>query len=327
MISADLAPVVPAAALLVTWAVLRLLLRRPELFADIPNERSLHSRAVPRTGGIAIMAGAFATGLWVPDMLPFVMTAAAIAIVSLVDDWRTLRIGVRLTAHVLGACALVWIAFKTSGAAEAVLLVLTLVWLANLYNFMDGSDGLAGGMAVFGFSAYAVAAWVASDWPLAAFSAAIACSAFVFLLYNFHPARLFMGDAGSVTLGFLAGGLGIGGWQSGTWPVLFPVVVFSPFIVDATLTLIRRIARGEKFWRPHREHFYQKLVRLGLGHRRTALVEYVAMLFSCLAAAALLNFTTSAQIAAGTAWLLVLLGAAAFIERRWQAHVVRSSPA
>jgi UDP-N-acetylmuramyl pentapeptide phosphotransferase/UDP-N-acetylglucosamine-1-phosphate transferase len=94
-------------------------------------------------------------------------------------------------------------------------------------------------------------------------------AAAVFLKANFHPARIFLGDVGSVPLGFLAGALGALGVYRDLVPVWFPFVVFAPFFVDATVTLLRRMLRGERFWQAHREHYYQRLVQMGWGHRRT----------------------------------------------------------
>ena len=131
---------------------------------------------------------------------------------------------------------------------------------------------------MIGFSIYAIAAWLAGAPPAFALaSLAIASAAAVFLLYNFHPARVFLGDAGSVPLGFLAAALGAQGWSTGIWPLWFPVLVFSPFIIDASATLMRRALRREQIWHAHRDHYYQRLVRLGWGHRSTALAEYVLM--------------------------------------------------
>jgi UDP-N-acetylmuramyl pentapeptide phosphotransferase/UDP-N-acetylglucosamine-1-phosphate transferase len=93
-----------------------------------------------------------------------------------------------------------------------------------------------------------------------------------------------MGDAGSIPLGFLAAALGLVGWQQGLWPLWFPLLVFSPFIVDASVTLARRVLRRERFWRAHKTHYYQRLVQLGWGHRDTALAEYLLMA-ACGAAA------------------------------------------
>src|SRR6185312_12884493 len=106
-------------------------------------------------------------------------------------------------------------------------------------------NGLAGGMTVVGFGAYAIAAHAQSAGDLAMAASAIAGAALGFLGWNFDPARIFLGDAGSVTLGFLAAAIGFLGWQREVWPVWFPLLVFSPFILDATVTLLVRMRRGE----------------------------------------------------------------------------------
>jgi UDP-N-acetylmuramyl pentapeptide phosphotransferase/UDP-N-acetylglucosamine-1-phosphate transferase len=199
-----------------------------------------------------------------------------------------------------------------------VLLVLAIGWITNLYNFMDGSDGLAGGMAVIGFAAYALAAAVVGHTPLAATSLAIAAAALGFLVYNFPPARIFMGDVGSIPLGFLAGALGVVGWRDDVWPLWFPLLVFGPFIGDATITLLKRAARRERVWQAHREHYYQRLVRMGLGHRGTALLGYAAMLF-CAAAALFGREQAPAVQAAVFAGVSALLGVTAgWIDLRWR---------
>src|SRR5262249_53435950 len=143
-------------------------------------------------------------------------------------------------------------------------------WMINLYNFMDGSDGLAGGMAAIGFGCYGIAALAGGDYLCATINLVVAASALGFLCFNFSPARLFMGDVGSVSLGFLAAVLDVVGWLRGDWPVWFGIVVFSPFIVDATVTLFKRALRGARVWEAHREHYYQRLVQSGWGHRKTA---------------------------------------------------------
>jgi hypothetical protein len=112
------------------------------------------------------------------------------------------------------------------GIVESALALAAIVWMANLYNFMDGSDGLAGGMTLIGFGALALAAVLARQWPLALACAAIASASSGFLAHNFPPARVFMGDAGSVPLGFLAGALGLHGALAGAWTIALPVIVF-----------------------------------------------------------------------------------------------------
>lgn len=268
-------------ALLVDW-----MLRRGDraIALDHPNERSLHDRPTPRTGGIAIVCGSLAGALVSKAWEPSLWLGLAIAGVSLADDVRGLPVRWRMVAHLAAATAAVW----TAPDVPAWLwpfLVFGIAWMTNLYNFMDGADGLAGGMAVFGFGSYAAAAVLAGNVGLASASLCIAASALGFLLFNFPPARIFMGDVGSIFLGFLAGGLGVHGWRSGAWPSWFPVVVFAPFVVDATVTLARRALRRERVWEAHRGHFYQRLILSGWTHRGTAIAEYVLM--ACCSAAAL----------------------------------------
>lgn len=142
---------------------------------------------------------------------------------------------------------------------------------------MDGADGLAGGMAVIGFGTLALLAWMGGAVMLAAHCAAIALAALAFLRFNFPPARLFMGDVGSIPLGFLAAASGILGTLHQVWHWSLPLLVFSPFIVDASATLLARLRRGERIWRAHRTHYYQRLVRGGWSHRRLAYAEYALM--------------------------------------------------
>lgn len=304
-----------AVAFIAAW----LLAGRLARFAlDRPNERSLHERPVPRTGGLAVLAGAAAAlvfgvePLWLPMAL-----AAALAGISLLDDLQGMPAGLRLAAHLAAAGLTAWYVLSPMHPLELAVLVLAVVWLTNLYNFMDGSDGLAGGMSVFGFGAYCAAAWVAGDAALAALCAAIAAASGAFLAHNFHPARIFLGDVGSIPLGFLAGALGLVGWRNDLWPLWFPLLVFGPFVGDATVTLLRRALHGERVWRAHRDHYYQRMVRMGLGHRGTAWVAYAAM--ALCAGAALFGRGQSAAVQAAVfcAAAALLAAAAVWVDLRW----------
>jgi UDP-N-acetylmuramyl pentapeptide phosphotransferase/UDP-N-acetylglucosamine-1-phosphate transferase len=197
-------------------------------------------------------------------------------------------------------------------------LAVSMAWMTNLYNFMDGADGLAGGMALIGFSTYAIAAWLAGDPAFALANVCVAAGAVAFLLFNFPPARVFMGDAGSVPLGFLAGALGLQGWAQGLWPVWFPAVVFAPFAADATVTLLRRAARGERIWQAHRTHYYQRVILLGWSHRRTALAEYALMAVSAAVAALAARgaWAVQALLLAGLA--VLYFGAGVYVDRLWR---------
>jgi UDP-N-acetylmuramyl pentapeptide phosphotransferase/UDP-N-acetylglucosamine-1-phosphate transferase len=313
----------PTAALLVAFVIsfigIRVLLRAlAHVALDRPNYRSLHERPVPRTGGIAILLGvatslAFgAAPLWLPMAL-----AAALAVLSFLDDVRGMPAWVRLLGHVSACAVLAWFFLSPMNLLELALVACGVAWMTNLYNFMDGSDGLAGGMSVIGFAAYAAAAWLAGESALAVLSLALVGGSAAFLLHNFHPARVFLGDVGSVPLGFLAGALGVVGWRNDAWPLWFPLLVFGPFVGDATLTLARRLLRGERVWRAHREHYYQRMVRMGLGHRGTAAVGYAAM--AACAGAALFGrdkdpATQAALFGAASALLAAM---AIWVDVRW----------
>ncbi len=195
--------------------------------------------------------------------------------------------------------------------------------MTNLFNFMDGSDGLAGGMAVLGFGAYAIAANAGGAVWLATVCVAVAAASFAFLLFNFHPAKIFMGDSGSIPLGFLAGAVGVAGWQAGVWALWFPLLVFSPFVVDATLTLAKRLFHREKVWQAHREHYYQRLVRMGLGHRKTALAGYLLMLACATVALGARNSSPILEVFLLVVSAACYAGLALWIDSLWARHKLK----
>jgi UDP-N-acetylmuramyl pentapeptide phosphotransferase/UDP-N-acetylglucosamine-1-phosphate transferase len=306
------------ASLVTVWWLSRSQLA--DLVLDRPNERSLHARPVPRTGGIGVHLGILLAWALISPGLPYglLISFALLLIVSFLDDARGVPIFVRLAVHLLAAgLAAASLPVTDLGIWVAVLATLAMAWMANLYNFMDGSDGLAGGMAVSGFAFYSVAAWFAGNSSFALLNLSIASAAMAFLVFNFHPARIFMGDVGSVALGFLAAALGAVGWVGSQWPWWFAPLVFSPFIVDATVTLARRALRGERVWRPHRDHYYQRLVQMGWGHRGTALAEYALML-ACGGLAVLALFLPAAgQVALLGIAAVAYAGMIAAIEHAW----------
>ena len=311
--------VAAALSFAVCLALLFFLVRRlGQVALDRPNDRSLHERPVPRTGGLAVLAGiaaAFFLGtlqLWVPMTL-----ALLLAVLSFLDDLYGMRSSWRLAGHLAAACALVWYVLSPMHPVEMALLILAVAWITNLYNFMDGSDGLAGGMSLFGFGTYALAAWLAGEPAIALVAGSVAAAALAFLLYNFHPARIFLGDVGSIPLGFLAAATGLLGWRNDAWPLWFPLVVFGPFVGDATLTLVRRTIRGERVWRAHREHYYQRMIRMGLGHRTTACIEYAAMALCAGAALYGRDQVPVIQAAVFCAVSVGLAGIALWVDARW----------
>ncbi|MEN8206955.1 MAG: glycosyltransferase family 4 protein [Pseudomonadota bacterium] len=284
---------------------------------DIPNERSLHTRPTPRTGGISLLAG-LAAGLltaWLWNGVavmswPFTLAIAMLTIVALIDDRHTLGAGPRLLIQ-FGAVSLLLFtqASPPLDTLTQITALLFLVWMINLYNFMDGMDGFAGGMAVIGFATVALLAWQAGDVAFALGCAVVVAAAAGFLLLNFPPARLFMGDSGSTVLGLLAGVVILYAHSEAILPLWLGLLVFSPFIVDASVTLATRVLHGEKFWQAHKTHYYQRLVQIGWGHKRTVLAEY-ALMIACgttAVAAAPQSLAFQTTIIAGWAVIYVTL--------------------
>ena len=320
---------VAAAGLLsavVTGLVLRLLRRRAIL--DRPNERSSHTVPTPRGGGWGLLAGllpswivlAFLLAPGDPLALAPVAGVAVLAAVSWADDRRGLPARVRFAVQT-GVAALALLALPAGAAVTGGLLPLWLdrllclvawVWFMNLYNFMDGIDGIAGGEATAvgaGIAAVVAAMGLAPLWGWQGL--AVAAAGAGFLLWNWHPAKLFMGDVGSVPLGYLLGWLLLNLAVSGAWAaaLILPMV----FVADATTTLLRRAWRGERVWQAHREHAYQRAVRRGLRHDQVVILLSVAnagLVALALASTAdtATGFVTVAVAAALTLGMLRRLG-------------------
>lgn len=311
--------VVALGVFLGTWLVLLAMLRSGiahRLAIDEPNHRSLHFLPTPRVGGLALIPAALAGWLVAsPSLVGLAALAAGLSFMSYADDRHDLPITVRFGAHLFAALVAAWL--LTGSASWWYLLgwAVAIGWMTNLYNFMDGADGMAGGMAVTGFGAYAVAALQSGDSAVGTPSLMLSCAAAGFLVLNFPPARLFMGDAGSIPLGFLAGALGLAGVAKALWPWWFPVVAFAPFVVDASVTLARRAARGQRVWQAHREHTYQKLVRSGWSHRRLLAVEWPLMVLTAVAAICLRNVDQPGPALVGLAFVYVVL--MVLVESRW----------
>jgi len=306
-------------SLIVVWWLVRS--RLGAIALDHPNRRSLHATPTPRSGGLGIHAGIVLAWLTAGFNLPLMLwfAFALLFAVSLLDDVHGVPVAARFVTYLAAACLVTAnLLFADFGTIAVLIAALALAWMANLYNFMDGADGLAGGMAMLGFSFYGIAASAAgmNAFALANFSMAAAAAAF--LVFNFHPARIFMGDVGAVPLGFLAGTFGLLGWLQHDWPWWFPPLVFSPFIVDASVTLARRLLHRERVWRAHRDHYYQRLVQLGWGHRRTAAAEYALMTACGGVALLMLKLPPAAQWSVLGMMAAIYLLLLTLIGRIWQ---------
>lgn len=267
---------------------------------DVPNARSLHERTVARSGGVAILAGIL-TGVGIATMLIaipswLIATAIALALVAAIgyrDDRYPVPALLRLCLHAIAAAVvagsgislasleLFTVSIEPGAAFNVVVSALFIMWMINLYNFMDGMDGLAGSMAVIGFGMFAIFGALANNTPFFVISAVIASAALGFLLFNLPPARIFMGDAGAYSLGLLAAVLTIVGVNENVFRLEQALLVFLPFIGDATYTLLSRLIRRRRVWDAHREHIYQRLVLSGMSHRKVLTIEVMVMLTCC----------------------------------------------
>ncbi len=308
---------------------------------DHPNPRSLHCEPIPRGGGLAILAailisGTIGAGIYgvSNDLVWLAVAALLVAGISFLDDWRTIDLGSRISIHFAAAALVTWGGFTLSNVSlpgvvwvlsapvSIGLALLFIVWMINLYNFMDGIDGFAAGMATVGFSCFAVLGWPTEDYRFMAFNLVVAAASGGFLLFNFPPARIFMGDVGSSLLGFLAAVFILWADRDDIFPLWIGILVFSPFIADATITLLRRILKREKFWQAHKTHYYQRLVQLGWGHKRTVLWEYGLMLLCVISAILVRPVNPTAQWFVLAGWLL-LYGGLMFTVHRLEARQVQ----
>lgn len=280
---------------------------------DHPNQRSLHVTPTPRSGGLAIATTLILLFLINIDSLPdFVISiaigASIILAISIADDIKHVPSLLRLFFHSAAAGWLVYSGYGLNsiglpGGGEIdlprniswAITLLLLIWMTNLYNFMDGMDGFAGGMTVIGFSVFAIVYFAHSQLMFAA-SMFIVMTTLGFLVFNFPPAKIFMGDSGSSVLGFLAAAFMLDADKSKVMPIWLSIILFSPFIVDATITLAVRILKKQKIWVAHKQHYYQRLVGAGWSHRKTVLSEYCLMLVCGLLVLAGVKSTAFIQI-------------------------------
>ncbi|MCP5244959.1 MAG: glycosyltransferase family 4 protein [Burkholderiales bacterium] len=293
------------------YSILWLIRQKTIAILDYPNSRSLHSVPVPRIGGVGLLFGALSAWLVFSAMLPvFVwLGICVLAGISIMDDLWKVPVWCRLLMHTLvafGFC--ITIQFDAQDWLFVLIGMLTVIWMSNLFNFMDGSDGLAGGMALIGFGYYGLAAYLSGDINFALVNFTVAAASLGFLFHNFYPARIFLGDVGAIPLGYLAAVLGILGWINDLWSLWLPLLIFSPFIADATVTLVKRFLSGEKIWLAHREHYYQRMVQSGLGHQNTALLSYGLMLTVGASAVWANGQTMTIQLVVAIIWGFIYLG-------------------
>lgn len=317
-----------AFASLILTRIALALLRRWRVM-DLPNHRSSHTIPTPRGGGWGVMltllpawvAAAFIADAWEP-LAPILFGCVGLIGVSWFDDRGGLGAGSRFLMQIVVVAAGL-LALPADGLvfqgflplwADRLAAAFVWLWFVNLFNFMDGIDGVAGVEAAALGLGVALIAGVAGvggmAWPL--FGAAAAGAAVGFLAWNWHPAKVFMGDVGSVPLGYVLGFLLLSLAAAGLW--LPALLLPAYFLADATLTLLRRACRLEKIWRAHREHFYQKAVQRGFTHAQTSGV--VLLLNVVLIGLALLSLLPGGWAVLPTAFFAVAIVLLAFARGR-----------
>ena len=254
---------------------------------DRPGPRSSHQRVITRGGGLALVAGFLLALFWLafPSqwVLPIVLTTLVITALGWLDDIYTLNVRWRLGGQALVAVVTVlWlgpvteIQFSTQAISGvwlwSLLTIPALIWMINLFNFMDGADGLASSQAIFSAGCFALAFHQYEQLELALIALCLAAACAGFLVWNRPPARIFLGDAGSLPLGWCLGLMALAGTLTGTISVWLAFSIVSVFVVDATATLIYRVIRGQRWYTPHRDHAYQQLIRKNWSHRSVMLV-------------------------------------------------------
>jgi Fuc2NAc and GlcNAc transferase len=300
---------------------------------DIPNERSSHTNPTPRVGGIGIVAGlslgefiAWMSGNPMLDHIGILAVCALVlTAISFADDLQPLPVPVRLAGQSVIAGVLSWQAASPSvlpfgTTMPALMPVLVAVWiigLINAYNFMDGIDGIAGGQAVVAGIGWAIVGAAVGVPALVAAALMLVAACGAFLRFNWPPARVFMGDAGSAFLGFVFSVLPLSAALPGP-SILVAALFVWPFLFDTTFTLVRRLFRRENVLRPHRSHLYQRLTATGLTHARVTSI-YIGL--AALGLPAGVCFATGRWIPGLIAAVAVPVAAVAL----WQAAIRREA--
>ncbi len=311
------------AALLASFvltAVVTRLVRRLGMY-DLPGERHSHTEITPRGGGAGLLlalfavawfvpAGSAATAFWLHCLLPGAVLLAAL---GWWDDMRDLSARLRFAFQLLASAWLLVCAgvmpSTVLGGLLAVLALLGLVWMTNLYNFMDGSNGMAGAQGVFAGS---VLAWLfvqGGDPEAALFSALLATSCMGFLPWNLGRAKVFLGDVASGTLGFIIAALLFYGSYKGIFSAAVAWLVMVVFVCDSTVTLLYRVNKGERWYTAHKQHLYQQLIGHGWSHGKVLLLyQLINLVLVVPVIAVAVNYPAWAAVMAWSVSVALVLG-------------------
>jgi UDP-GlcNAc:undecaprenyl-phosphate/decaprenyl-phosphate GlcNAc-1-phosphate transferase len=277
-------------------------------FIDIPDERKLHTKPLPRLGGIAIYLGSIiALALfdlfYLSQLISIILGATLVSFLGIWDDYRVLKPLFKLTGQITAGIVLilsgVQVSFLPYPALNIAATLLWVVGITNALNLLDNMDGLSGGVATIACTFFFLIAVMTRQYLVASLSAALLGACLGFLYYNFNPASIFMGDSGSLFIGFVLSAIGIklrfpSNVAAVTW--LIPVVVLGLPVFDTTLVVISRLRRGlNPLVSPGKDHISHRLVKMGLTQREAVLSLYLV----CCALGAIAMFLIHATIPEG----------------------------
>jgi UDP-GlcNAc:undecaprenyl-phosphate GlcNAc-1-phosphate transferase len=298
-----------AGVLFIIAAVLTKLMIERVRIMDVPNERSAHQAPIPKSGGISIVV-TFCIGIIAIYLISdktmiargyffgFVLSSLSIAAISFYDDYTNHSYVIKLLTQIVAVAAvlIVGIVVHLMNLPIVGTIVLgwvgyplTLLWifgLTNTFNFMDGLDGLAGGVALIVSIFFCYISYTQGSLFVYIICYTLIAGTLGFLVYNIHPAKIFMGDVGSAFLGFTFAVLAVIAFRfdhSHTSFFVMPLLLFN-FIYDTAFTFLRRLFRGENVVEAHRTHLYQLFERLGYGHRKVCYFHYLMCILQGLAA-------------------------------------------
>jgi len=316
-----------ASVLSYTACLKALALARKSGMIALPGERQSHQRATPTGGGLGLIFSIVITTVclelmislpdfWWQSLLPGVVL---LAIVGWRDDRFPVSQMLRLLIQLAVSIWLLgfgWWEFSFRGMVFFTFVVVAMVWLMNVYNFMDGSNGMAGFQGVFAGVTMAVLFQLGGEHTMALIALIVAAACAGFLPLNFPSAKVFMGDVSSVPLGFIFASFAVYGVQSGSMSFPLSVLIMSVFLVDATLTLLSRAFRGERWYTAHAQHVYQRLIAKGWSHRRVLVVYQVINLTWVLPAIVLVK--TYSQYAIVTVGFVLLSLGSCWLIANWR---------
>lgn len=272
-------------------------------FVDAPNYRKVHNKIMPRIGGLAIVMGATA-GLasmykLVFDLWPIILGGVFILIIGIIDDKYTLSPKYKLIGQITAAGIVVFFGFDIDfitipfisekislGPFSYILAIIWIVGITNAINLIDGLDGLASGVSIIALTVIMYLAIMNGQYLIVALTAILIGSTLGFLFFNFHPAKIFLGDTGALFLGYCIATISILGlFKSVTiFSLIIPIIILGIPIFDTLFAIVRRMLNKQKIFAPDKSHLHHRLLQLGFSHRETVLIIYCIGLFFGLCA-------------------------------------------